>query len=237
MNPLKELSVFFPAYNEEANITSTVLQALKVLPQVAIQYEVIVVNDGSSDATAPLIQNLTEKHRQLKLINHPQNLGYGATIKTGLKIARFPWICYTDSDSQFNFSEITKFLPHTPTADMIIGFRSHRTDNPIRRFLALMLRIWDTVLFGLNVRDVDCGFKLFKKQVVDTIGPLVTASAMTETELLVRTQRAGWRIVEVPVTHHARPEGIQTGAKIKVIAKAFIDSFKLWWYLRKSTGR
>jgi len=229
---LSQLSVFFPAYNEEKNISATVLGALKILPQVADKFEILVINDGSTDTTAAVINQLGSTHPQVKLISHPGNLGYGAALKTGITSAKFSWICYTDSDGQFDFREIDKFIPSTQTADMIIGFRKNRTDNPIRRFLALMLRLWDTVLFGLNVKDVDCGFKLFKKQVINSIGPLVTSSAITETELLARTKRAGFTIVEVPVTHHARPEGIQTGAKLGVITKAFIESFKLFWYLK-----
>lgn len=235
--PLKQLSVFFPAYNEEANITTTLLNALAVLPRVAHRYEVLVINDGSTDATSPLVQNLAKQHRQVKLISHAYNLGYGAALKTGMTAARYDWICYTDSDGQFRFNEISRFLPYTATHDLIVGFRKHRTDNPIRRLLALMLRIWDTLLFGLNLKDVDCGFKLFKKQVVDTIGPLVTQSAITETEFMIRSQRHGFNIIEIGITHHARPEGIQTGAKLGVISKAILDSFKLWWHLNIATGR
>lgn len=236
MKKIPQLSVFFPAYNEEASITTTVLETLKVLPQVAKRYEVLVINDGSTDATAPLVQVLIQKYRPVKLINHPHNLGYGAALKTGLTSAKYDWICYTDSDGQFRFDEISRFLPSTSSYDLIVGFREHRTDNPIRRLLAFTLRIWDTLLFGLNLKDVDCGFKLFKKEVVDTIGPLITSSAITETEFMVKAKRAGFTIKEVGVTHHARPEGIQTGAKVKVILRAFTESFKLWWHLNVGTG-
>jgi glycosyltransferase involved in cell wall biosynthesis len=233
MKPLKKLSVFFPAYNEEANIKSTVMSALKVLPKIADEYEILVINDGSSDNTRAAVEPLGPT---VKLINHPTNLGYGAALKTGLTSARYSWICFTDSDGQFRFEEIYRLLPYTKNHDLVVGFREYRTDNPIRRGLAFMLRIWDTLLFGLNLKDVDCGFKLFKKQVVDTINPLVTQSAITETEFMVKAKRAGFTIKEVGVTHHARPEGIQTGAKLKVIFGAFRDSFKLWWHLNV-TGR
>ncbi|OGY19202.1 MAG: hypothetical protein A2784_02575 [Candidatus Chisholmbacteria bacterium RIFCSPHIGHO2_01_FULL_48_12] len=234
MKPLPQLSVFFPAYNEEANIKSTVFAALKVLPKIADAYEILVINDGSSDNTRTVVEQLGP---MVKLINHAYNRGYGAALKTGMATAKYPWICFTDADGQFRFEEIHQFLPHIHQADLIVGFRKQRTDNPLRRFLASCLRIWDAVLFGLNLKDVDCGFKLFKKQVVDSIGPLVTESAMTETEFMIKAKRAGFNIVEVGVNHHARPEGIQTGAKIGVITEAFIDSFKLWLHLNVGTGR
>ena len=237
MKPLKQLSVFFPAYNEAANIATTVLDALKVLPRIADEFEVIVINDGSSDNTKGIVAQLARQHKTIKLVNHPVNRGYGAAITTGLTTARFPWICYTDSDGQFRFHEIELFLPHLNHADLIVGFRQQRTDNPVRRFLALLLRLWDTILFGLNLKDVDCGFKLFKKAVITAIGPLITSSAITETEFMAKAKRHGFKIIEVGVTHHARPEGIQTGAKLTVILKAVIDSLKLWWHLNVSTGR
>lgn len=236
MKKIPQLSVFFPVYNEAANIEATVMGALKVLPQVANEYEITIINDGSSDKTAQVVEKLTRRYKTVKLINHPVNRGYGAAIKTGLTTARWPWICYTDADGQFRFEEIGRFLPYVDDADVIVGFRRRRTDNPIRRFLAMLLRIWDTLLFGLNLKDVDCGFKLFKKQVVDAVGPLVTESAITETEFMARAKRSGFIIKEVGVTHHARPEGIQTGAKLKVILKAWAESFKLWWHLNV-TGR
>ncbi len=236
MKKIPQLSVFFPVYNEAANIEATVMGALKVLPQVANEYEITIINDGSSDKTAQVVEKLTRRYKTVKLINHPVNRGYGAAIKTGLTTARWPWICYTDADGQFRFEEINRFLPHVDRADLIVGFRKHRTDNPIRRFLAMLLRIWDTLLFDLNLKDVDCGFKLFKKQVVDAVGPLVTESAITETEFMAKAKRSGFIIREVGVTHHARPEGIQTGAKLKVILKAWAESFKLWWHLN-ATGR
>ena len=236
MKKIPQLSVFFPTYNEAANIEATVLNAVKVLPQVANEYEIKVINDGSRDKTAQVVEKLTRRYKTVKLINHPVNRGYGAAIKTGLISAKYDWICYTDADGQFRFEEINRFLPHVDDADLIVGFRQRRTDNPIRRFLAMLLRIWDTLLFDLNLKDVDCGFKLFKKQVVNAVGPLVTESAITETEFMAKAKRSGFIIREVGVTHHARPEGIQTGAKLKVIFRAFRESFKLWWNLNASAG-
>ena len=227
------ISVFFPAYNEAENIEKVVKQAHQVLKKEASRFEIIVVNDGSKDQTGPKVEKLTKKIRELRLINHSKNLGYGAALKTGIYASRFSLICYTDSDGQFDFRELKKFLPKIEDADLVLGYRIKRTDKLYRKILAKILWLADWVLFDLNVKDVDCGFKLFKKEVVERIGKLKTQSAITETEFVVRAKRAGFKIDQVGVHHHSRAQGEQTGAKLKVIAKAAIEGTKLWWLLLK----
>lgn len=231
MRKLKSVSVFFPAYNEEENIAKTVKDAFQVLKKIADRFELIVVDDGSTDHTATIVKQLQKKIPQLKLIRHKKNRGYGGAVKTGLSRASYPWIVYTDSDGQFDFAEIKNFLPLASSADLILGYRIKRTDSLYRRFLQKILWLADLILFGLNVKDVDCGFKMIKKEVVKTIWPLTTESAITETELVVRAKRAGFKIAQVGVHHHARLEGEQTGGKLKIIAKAAWEGIKLWWQL------
>jgi len=228
MKPLKEISVFFPAFNEVDNIGSTVLNAHKVLEGLAERWEIIVVDDGSTDATGAAVKKLTKKIRGLRLVTHTPNRGYGAALKTGIQESQFELICYTDSDGQFDFTQIHQFVKELKQgADMVIGFRIQRTDNLYRRLMANVLRVVGIVLFGINVRDVDCGFKLFKRKVVDTIGTLKTSSAITETELVTRAHRAGFKIEEVGVRHHSRPGGEQTGGKPSIIVKAALEGIKL----------
>jgi len=229
MPPLKTLSVFFPAYNEEDNIVATVSKAIAVLKSLKLaNWEVIVVDDGSTDNTAAAVQELADKNPKIRLIRHRRNRGYGAAIKTGFSSAKFDWIAFTDSDGQFDFREINKFLDHVPDYQVIAGYRKKRSDSKFRRMMAFLLRIWDKVLFGLNLKDVDCGFKLIKKSVIDKVFPLVTESAITETEMMAKIHRAGFPIKQVGVAHHSRTEGVQTGGNLKVIFKAVIESLKLF---------
>jgi len=152
--PLKTLSVFFPAYNEEDNIVNTVSKAINVLQSLNISdYEIIVVDDGSTDRTAAEVQNLAIKNSKIRLIRHNRNRGYGAALKTG-----------------FDFREINKFLVNVTDFQVIVGYRRKRSDSKFRRMMAVLLRIWDTILFGLKLRDVDCGFKLIKKSVINNPG-------------------------------------------------------------------
>lgn len=231
MKKLPSLSVFFPAYNEEKNIKNTVEKAVKILPEIAKQWEILVVNDGSKDQTEPIVKELIKKDSRIRMISHTPNRGYGAAIKTGLYNSRYDWICYTDSDGQFDFAEIDQFLAQQDKGDLIIGYRIKREDPFLRLLIGKLLRLWDILFFGLNVRDPDCGFKLIKKEVVDKIPKLVTESGITETEFLVRAQRAGFKIVEVGVHHYPRKAGAQTGANPAVILKAFKETFSLWWSL------
>lgn len=224
-----QISVFFPAYNEIQNIENTVMVALQTLKKITNKFELIVVDDGSNDGTKTKVGNLMKKYKEIKLVRHAKNLGYGAALKTGMAACRYPLICFTDSDGQFDFSEISKFLEKIKEADLVLGFRIKRTDKLYRRFLAKVLWLADWFLFGLDVKDVDCGFKLFKKEVTEKIGELKTASAITETEFVVRARQAGFKIVQVGVHHHVRLEGEQTGGKLKVVAKAALEGIKLWW--------
>lgn len=202
------------------------------MEKIAKKWEIIVVNDGSTDETGEIVKRLIKKHPEISMITHTPNRGYGAALKTGLYNCQYPLIVYTDSDGQFDFSEIDKFLEKKDEADLVIGYRLCRRDPPLRIFIAKLLKIWNFIFFGLWVRDADCGFKLIKKEVVDKIGPLKTESAITETEFLARAKRAGFKIIEVPVHHYPRKEGKQTGGNIRVIFKAAKESFNLWRALR-----
>lgn len=224
---LSELSIFLPAYNEEGNIATTIIDARNEARKVAHDYEIIVVNDGSTDRTVEVVKELQRLDPKIKLISHSKNRGYGAAVKTGLKACRMDWIFFTDSDGQFHYDELEKFVIASNNADVVIGYRRKRMDPFHRVFVAqVLLKIWNFFLFGLTVRDVDCAYKLFKKEVRDSI-KLETESAITVTELLVKAKSLGYRIVQLPVTHYARKFGEQTGGNWHVIAKAARESFKL----------
>ena len=232
MKLVKEISVFFPAYNEAENIQATLSKANKVLKSVAEKFEIIVIDDGSRDATADVVKNLMSSVNNLRLVTHVTNQGYGAALKTGIKQSKFKLICYTDSDGQFDFSEIEKFIAKIQDgADMVIGFRVNRTDTLYRRVMARLLKLAGTILFSLNVKDVDCGFKIFRRRIMENIGTLTTSSAITETELVARTKREGYKIQQVGVKHHSRTDGEQTGGKPSIVIKAALEGLKLWMSL------
>lgn len=226
-----ELSLFFPAYNEEAIIQDTIKDADRVLSKIAREYEIVVVEDGSRDKTAQKVEELAKKNKHVRLIKHKVNRGYGGAIKTGFYSCKYDLVAFTDSDGQFDISEISKFFPSLKDNDLVIGFRLRRQEGKKRWAMAFLWKLWNFALFGLWVRDIDCAFKMFKRKVFVEIPELATESAETTAELLIRCQRKGLKIGQVGVTHLPRKGGKSTGDNIKVIIRAFRESLNLWYVL------
>lgn len=224
---ISSLSIFMPAYNEEGNIAATIIDARLAAEQLSDDFEIIVVDDGSHDRTQDIVKELSHADDRIKLVKHSKNLGYGAAVKTGLKSCTKDWIFFTDSDGQFHYDELPEFATGCQDYDLIIGYRQKRMDPFHRVFVAqVLLKIWNYLLFKLKVRDVDCAFKLFKRQVRDAI-KLETQSAITVTEFIVKAQALGFKILERPVHHFPRKFGEQTGGNWRVILKAARESLVL----------
>lgn len=235
MGKIEALSVFFPAYNEEANIEATVRKAKKVLVEVAKKWEILIINDGSKDNTLKIAEKLAKEDRRIRVINHRVNRGYGAALKSGFYNARFPWIAFTDSDGQFDFSEIVNFIKKQKEtgADLVIGYYLDRKVPFYRKINSKLWELLVSFLFGLRVNDIDCGFKLINKKVIDSIPKLESErGAFISSEFLIKAKKRGFKIVEIGVRHYPRKAGEATGAKLNVIIKSFIDLFRLWKKLR-----
>lgn len=228
---IDELSVFLPIFNEEENIESVVLAIEKVLQDVAAEWELIIVNDGSTDGSAEMIDKLAESEKRIRVITHGANEGYGASISSGLYESKYSWIAFMDSDGQFNFAEITDFIAKRQEtgADLVIGYYKKRQVSVFKKMTSKLWELTVFALFGLKVRDIDCGFKLISKKVVDTIPHLESQrGAFVSSELLIKAKRAGFKIVEIPVTHYPRLKGTGTGRNLNVIIKSFVDLLRLW---------
>lgn len=233
MDKLKELSLFFPAYNEEANLEETVEKSIPVLKEVAEKYELIIVNDGSKDKTGLVAEKLVQKYPFIKVITHNPNQGYGAALRSGFYNSQYEWIVTVDSDGQFDFSEIDGLVEKSKEAEVVIGYRLDRRDPLIRKIFGCGWTFLANLLLGIKVRDVDCAFKLVNKKVIERIPKLQSSrGGMISPELLGRAKKAGFKIAEVGVHHFPRKEGKQTGANLKVIFKSFVDLGKLWWSIK-----
>jgi glycosyltransferase involved in cell wall biosynthesis len=231
---LSSLSIFFPFWNEEENIREVVSRALSIAPKVADKWEIIMVDDGSSDRTLEIADALASRNKNLKVVSLHPNRGYGAALKAGFENSRYDYIVFTDGDLQFDFSEVGKFIEKIDKADIVIGYRKKRRDQKILKRLLLMnlLKIGDFILFGFTFRDIDCGFKMFRKSAVSAIFPLRSEGAMITTEILAKAIRKKLRITEVGVEHYKRLYGVQTGANIPVIVRAILESLTLWLDIR-----
>lgn len=237
MKKVSELSIFFPFWNEGKNMEQVISKAIPVAKKVADKWEIIMVDDGSSDNTADIARKLESKQLSLKLVSHQPNRGYGAALKEGFASARYNLIVFTDGDGQFDFSEITKFLEKIENADIVIGHRKKRSDNPLRHLLMNLLKVWDFVLFDFYFRDIDCGFKLFRKEAIDKIMPLKSEGAMITTEILAKAKKAHLKILQVEVNHYPRIYGDQSGGNLRVILRAVRESLSLWKELNLNYGR
>lgn len=231
---IEKLSVFLPAYNEEASIQKTVKNVTDNLKKHLPTWELIIVNDGSKDRTGVIIDQIASQDHRVRVIHHSPNRGYGGALKSGLYACRYPWISFIDSDGQFDFSEISRFLDtqQQTGADLVIGYYLGRQVSFIRKLNTFAWQVLVRLLFGLAVKDIDCGFKLISKKVLDRIEPLQSErGAFISSEFLIKAQKAGFTIVEIGVSHYPRRQGEGTGANLDVIIQSFVDLFKLWYKL------
>lgn len=223
------LSVFFPVYNEEENLRPTVLQTKQTLDDSPFvqDYEIILVDDGSTDGSANLAERLSQEYREVRAVHHSHNMGYGEALKTGIASARKEYIFFTDADLQFDILELHSLLVHIREYPVVIGYRAPRRDPFMRLVNAWGWNWLNRIFFGLRIRDIDCAFKLFKRGLVQNLR-LRSNGAMISAETLIRIVRQGIAIKEVPVSHLPRKYGSPTGAKLSVILRAMKEMAQLY---------
>ncbi len=225
---MPSLSVTMPAYNEAENIGPMIDRVRTQVGPLVDELEIIIVDDGSTDGTSEVVRRIGEQDPRVRLIAHPVNQGYGAAASNAIWAATKELVFTTDSDLQFDLREIERFLPRIQEADMVVGYRYARSDPWHRRLFGNGWSWLVNLLFGYTARDVDCAFKLFKHKVIEAFR-VESGGAVFSAEFLVRAKRAGFRIVEEPVSHYPRTAGSQTGARPQVILRAFRELLKLRW--------
>jgi len=227
------LTVFFPCYNEAQNVESMTQNVVDVLEGVGREYEVIIVNDGSADNTAEVVDRIAGEFQNVRVIHHEQNQGYGAALQSGFRGATKELVFYTDGDGQFDIKEMPALLPLINDCDIVSCYRRDRKDNAMRKLNAFCWTTLVNLLFRMRIKDIDCAFKLFKRKIFDDI-EMTSTGALIDTEILARSIKKGYTIIQKPVHHYPRTAGEQTGANIKVILRAFKELFKLYGRIRKS---
>lgn len=223
MKKLKSLSVFFPVYNEEANLEVLINQALRIIPTLAKRYELLIIDDGSIDSSLKIAKKLSKNNQFIKVISHATNKGYGEVLKTGIKKSQFEWIFWTDSDLQFDLAELANFAKEAEKYEAIIGFRKKRVEGFIRNLNANLFKLYIDLLFRIHVKDIDCAFKLFRTGSLKEL-KLTSGSAFTSAEILYRLKKKNVKFKELAVSHYPRLYGQATGAKPKVILKACYEA-------------
>jgi len=230
-----ELSLVFPVFDEQDNVGPLLESAVALGRRLGRSFEIVVVDDGSRDESAERIAAARALHAEIRAVHHPANRGYGAALRSGLREARGALVFFSDADLQFDLDELEPLLAHAGGFGIVAGYRAPRRDPWGRHVLAWGWGVLVNALFGLGVRDIDCAFKLFRREVLDAI-PIASLGAFVNTEMLVRARAAGFNIHQLPVTHRPRRAGRPTGASPRVITRALLELAKLYRELRAARG-
>ncbi len=226
MDKTCKISIVLPAYNERENIALCVEKCKEAFEVLTSDYEIIVVDDGSSDKMHEVCARLVERNLQVKFYHHKTNQGYGAALRTGFANATGDYIFYTDADNQFDISELRYFIPLMEHYDVAIGFRVYRYDPVLRCFLSWCYNQLVSILFRIKVRDVDCSFKLFRKEVLEKI-KIECNDFFVDTELIAKARKWNFRIIEKGVRHYPRMHG-QTTVRPSHIFTTLKTVFIMW---------
>ncbi len=226
------ISVFFPAYNDGGTIASMVLSAILVLESLTDDYEVIVVNDGSSDYTKDILDELERRYAEVRVVHHEKNRGYGGALRTGFATAAKEFIFYTDGDAQYDVRDLPPLWEQMKDGvDLVQGYKISRSD-PLHRVIIGRTYHWLAKLaFGLRLKDVDCDFRLMRSSIFDKVR-LKSDSGVICVEMMTKIQDAGFAIAEVPVHHYHRAYGRSQFFNFRRIFRVAHDLSKLWWELR-----
>jgi glycosyltransferase involved in cell wall biosynthesis len=231
-SPRTGLSVFFPAYNDSGTIASLVIRAVQVAGTLTADFEVIVVDDGSRDATPLILDELAAQYPgRVRIVHHETNRGYGGALRTGFATATKDLIFYTDGDAQYDPAEMTVLWQRlTADVDWVNGYKISRSDPAHRVVIGRVYHHLVRLLFGLRVRDVDCDFRLMRRRIFDVVR-LEKNSGVICLEMMKKFQDAGFRVAEVPVHHYHRTHGKSQFFNFRRIARTGVDVLKLWWLL------
>jgi glycosyltransferase involved in cell wall biosynthesis len=232
MNKNLSLSVIVPFYNEEHNLRQVVENTVDFLQgqKVFERYEVIAVDDGSKDKTGKILRDLSDRIPYLKVLTHHKNLGYGKALISGISASQYPLVLFMDGDGQFNIKEINRIFTYTEDFDMIAGYRRKRKDNFFRVASGRFYSSLACILFGLKLKDINCGFKLFKKKIFNGMN-IHSRNGVFYTEILLKAKINGYKIKQAPVEHCPRLEGKAKGLSMRVIFTSMIDLIMLKYLL------
>lgn len=234
---LHSLSVFFPCYNEEKNLPLLLRSALEILPKVAEEYEIIVVNDGSTDNTSKIAHNFAVEYDFIKIVDQ-ENQGYGGAINTGFQHAQYEWVFFTDADLQFDLNDLTKFVESiTAESDLIIGYRKNRAEGFKRYLFAKGMKLWNFLWLGfpLFIKDIDCAFKLIRRDVVKSFLPLYSKGNLVTSEFLLTAHKKGYNFQQIGVTHYKRKYGMSKCGNVTDVFKVVQETFALRTLVKKHT--
>jgi glycosyltransferase involved in cell wall biosynthesis len=221
------LSLVMPAYNEAAGIADAIAEAHEALAGLGYEFEILVVDDGSTDGTADCVAELTALWPHVRLLSHATNLGYGAALRTGFEASRYDLVAFTDADGQFFLEDVDEMVARSDDFPVVVGWRIDRKDPWRRRFLSRGYNVLARAILGTGVRDCDCALKLFRREALAYLLP-ESAGFFVNSEMLCKARQFGFAVVEVGVRHRPRRNGTSKVSLLEV-PKTFSNLMRFWW--------
>ena len=227
------ISIILPALNEEGNIEAAIQDIQLYFHSREEKYEIIVINDGSTDSTGEIAERLVKENGSVRVIHHPINKGYGSALKEGFENSKYKYVFFTDSDRQFDIKGLDILLPliKTDAVEIIMGYRLKRKDPFLRRFLSWGYNSLVGYLFDLNVKDIDCAFKIFRKDIFSKI-EIESKNFFVNTEVLAKAMYFGFNVLEVGVPHFPRTAG-KTTVTLKHIPLTLIELYRIFKSIKR----
>lgn len=222
---ISNISFFCPAYYDEENLPKLIPVVFDFLSKISRKFEIIIIEDGSPDKTDEAADRLARQYPYIRVIHHPKNLGYGATLKDGFTNARYEYVMYTDGDNQYNIREFEPYLHLLKDVDVLSGHAVKKAVTFFRKIQSAIFNFLVNVLFLVNFKDVNCSMKIYKKKALNRI-EIKSASAFIDAEMLIKTKRLGYKIIQFPVTHYKRQKGLASGSKSSLIGSTLKDMLK-----------
>lgn len=225
--PKPRISLFFPVYRDEATVERVTAKALKVLAELASEYEVIIVDDNSPDNAGAIADQLTRAHAEVRAIHHGRNLGYGQALRTGFAAARYEWICFTDGDDEYEVDDLRRMFRLREYYDLVIGFRYAKRYSTWRIFVSYVYNKLLRWVFLTHYRDVSCGLKLIRKEVVEEL-ELISTSPFIGAEVVIKTMLKGFRVGEVGIQTFPRQFGMSSSTSLRNIVATLKDMGRVY---------
>lgn len=223
-----KLSLVIPVYNESANMARVIPVAVETLNRVSSSFEIVLVDDGSTDDTVVVAKGqMGDQVDHLQVVSHAHKSGYGITVADGLRAASGDWVAFVDGDGQFDPRDLSRLAALSPGADLIAGWRIHRADPWHRSVVSGTFNVLVRLLYGISYRDVDCGFKLMRRELLQAASPILARSALLNTELYFKAQRSGLVVRQVGIQHHPRLAGVRSGGRLVPILRAVRELVRL----------
>ena len=222
---LPSVSFFCPAYHDEKNLPVLIPHVHRFLAEITDTFEVIIVHDGSPDRTGEVADRLATEFPNVRVIHHPTNLGYGATLRDGFLAARYDYVMYTDGDNQYDVREFLPYLDGLRTADVLSGYVTRKAVSSRRKVQSFVYNWLIASLFLVRCRDIDCAMKIYSRKAIESIS-LKSTSCFIDAEMIIKLKKAGFCVAQFPVTHFPRTEGLASGSKMTIIAATVRDMLR-----------